>query len=162
MTTETFWRRTIAIATVAVAAVALSGCSILNQITDAVDPGEGTTQDVFSIGVGDCEVTNQDEGEVSDTTIIDCAKPHATEIYASVSVPDGDFPGDSAIEDQAISDCKSEFNSFIGIDFDDSIYSFSWYFPTEGTWADGDREILCMVIDPNGGELTGSLAGIAE
>ena len=115
MTTETIWRRTIAISAVAAAAVALSGCSILNQVTnqisDAVDSGNGTTQDIFSLVIGDCEVGNQDGGEVSSTKTVDCAEPHDAEVY-----------------------------------------------PTEGSWAEGDREILCLVYDPSGDQISGSLA----
>ncbi|CAO1650629.1 septum formation family protein [Salinibacterium sp. NSLL150] len=166
MTTENIWRRTLAIATIAVAAVALSGCSILdqvtNQISDAVDPGAGTTQDIFSLVIGDCEVGNQDGGEVSSTKTVDCAEPHDAEVYAASYMAEGDFPGDSAIEDQATADCYAEFGTFIGADYEDSVYDFSWYYPTEGSWSEGDREILCLVYDPSGNQISGSLAGAAE
>ncbi|MGV8852075.1 MAG: septum formation family protein [Rhodoglobus sp.] len=166
MTTEKFWRRTVAIATVAAAAVALSGCSILNLVTngisDAVDPGPGTTQDVFSLEVGDCEAAAPAEGEVSDTKTIDCSEPHQGEIYASSIVADGDFPGETAIGEQAEADCYTEFESFVGINWDDSIYNFSWYYPTEASWSDGDREILCIAYHDGGEPITGSLAGVAK
>lgn len=166
MTTENIWRRTLAIATIAVAAVALSGCSILdqvtNQISDAVDPGAGTTQDIFSLVIGDCEVGNQDGGEVSSTKTVDCAEPHDAEVYAASYMAEGDFPGDSAIEDQATADCYAEFGTFIGAEYEDSVYDFSWYYPTEGSWSEGDREILCLVYDPSGDQISGSLAGAAE
>ncbi|MBH0055109.1 MULTISPECIES: septum formation family protein [unclassified Salinibacterium] len=166
MTTDNIWRRTLAIATIAVAAVALSGCSIIDQVTneisDAVDPGAGTTQDIFSLVIGDCEVGNQDGGEVSSTKTIDCAEPHDAEVYAASYMADGDFPGDSAIEDQATADCYAEFGTFIGAEYEDSVYDFSWYYPTEGSWSEGDREILCLVYDPSGDQISGSLAGAAE
>ncbi|MBH0131394.1 septum formation family protein [Salinibacterium sp. NK8237] len=166
MTTENIWRRTLAIATIAVAAVALSGCSILDQVTneisDAVDPGAGTTQDIFSLVIGDCEVGNQDGGEVSSTKTVDCAEPHDAEVYAASYMAEGDFPGDSAIEDQATADCYAEFGTFIGAEYEDSVYDFSWYYPTEGSWSEGDREILCLVYDPSGDQISGSLAGAAE
>ncbi|WP_010205003.1 septum formation family protein [Salinibacterium sp. PAMC 21357] len=165
MTTENFWRRTLAIATVAAAAVALSGCSIISEVTngisDAVDDSPGTTQDIFSLEVGDCEAAAPEEGEVEDTKTIDCAEPHQGEIYAASMVPDGDFPGDAAIGEQAEADCYTAFESFVGISWDDSIYNFSWYFPTESSWADGDREILCIVYHDGGESITGSLAGAA-
>ncbi|QAV69170.1 hypothetical protein ESZ53_01140 [Salinibacterium sp. UTAS2018] len=162
MTTETIWRRSIAIAAVAAAAVVLSGCSILDQVTDeisdAVDPGAGTTQDIFTLVVGDCEVGHQDGGEVSSTKTIDCAEPHDAEVYAASYLDEGDFPGDSVIEEQATNDCYAGFSSFMGVEYEDSVYDFSWYYPTEGSWSEGDREILCLVYDPAGNEITGSLA----
>ncbi|MEH6781943.1 MAG: septum formation family protein [Rhodoglobus sp.] len=162
MTTETIWRRTIAISAVAAAAVALSGCSILNQVTnqisDAVDSGNGTTQDIFSLVIGDCEVGNQDGGEVSSTKTVDCAEPHDAEVYAASYLAEGDFPGDAVIQEQATNDCYAEYSTFMGVEYDDSVYDFSWYYPTEGSWAEGDREILCLVYDPSGDQISGSLA----
>lgn len=166
MTTTTIWHRTLALATVAAAAVALSGCTVVDQVTteisNAVDSGDGTTKNIFDISVGDCEIDSIDEGERFETTTIDCAEPHNTEIYASVNVPDGDFPGDAAIDEQATTDCYTEFESFIGANYDDSDYDFSWYFPTEGSWSEGDREILCLVYDVSGAQVSGSLAGVAR
>lgn len=168
MMTEKFWRRALAIATVAAAAVALSGCSILDQVTngisDAVDPGPDTTQDVFSLEIGDCEVGSpaEGEGEVSETKVIDCVEPHGGEIYAASYLPDGAFPSDEAIAAQANTDCKAEFESFIGANWDDSLYNYSWYYPTESSWADGDREILCIAYHNDGEQITGSLAGVAK
>jgi hypothetical protein len=166
MTTEKIWRRVLAIATVAAAAVALSGCSILDQVTngisEAADPGPGTTQDVFSLEVGDCEAGNPTEGEVSETKVIDCAEPHGGEIYAASYLPDGDFPSDEEIVAQADADCYAGFESFIGADWDDSMYNYSWYYPTESSWADGDREILCIVYHDGGEQISGSLAGLAK
>jgi len=166
MTTASLWRRALTVATVATAAIALSGCSILSQVTnginDVVDPGPGTTQDIFSIEVGDCEAISPGEGEISATRTIDCAEPHETEIYAASYVADGEFPGDAFIEEQAINDCTAEFETFIGANYEDSIYDFSWYYPTAGTWAEGDREILCVVYDISGASITGSLQGVAK
>lgn len=166
MTTEKIWRRALVIATVATATVALSGCSILtlvaNGFSDAVEPGPGTTQDVFSLVVGDCEAGAPAEGEVSQTKTIDCAEPHEGEIYAASYLAEGDFPGDDVIAAQAETDCLVEFESFIGVNYEDSMYDYSWYYPTERSWADGDREILCIAYDYEGNQITGSLAGVAK
>jgi len=166
MKKTTVGRRTLAFATVVAAAVSLSACSILNQvtggITEAVDPDSGTTQGIFTLVVGDCEVGNTDSTEVSTTKTIDCAEPHDAEIYGASYLPDGEFPGDAAIEEQATNDCLAQFESFLGINYDDSVYNFSWYYPTEGSWSDGDREILCLVYDPTGAQISGSLAGAAR
>jgi hypothetical protein len=166
MTTEKIWRRTLAISTVAVATVALSGCSILTQATkgmsDAVGPGPGTTQHVFSLTVGDCEAAAPAEGEVSETTVLDCAEPHQGEIYAASYLPEGEFPGDAPIEAQAENDCSTEFELFVGAYVADSMYNFSWYYPTEESWVDGDREILCIAYNPDGEDIIGSLEGVAK
>ncbi|EAR24324.1 hypothetical protein A20C1_00515 [marine actinobacterium PHSC20C1] len=166
MTTELFWRRALAISTVVVAAVALSGCSIVervtNEISDVVDPGDGTTQNIFDLEVGDCEVGDHNGGEVSTTKTVDCTEPHDSEIYSVSYLPEGDYPESAAIDAQAEKDCLAAFGPFIGAEWEDSIYDITWYFPTEGSWSDGDREILCLVYDGQLEQITGSLAGVAK
>ena len=166
MTTEKIWRQALVIVTVATAAIALSGCSILNQVintvSDTADPGPGTTQDVFSLEIGDCEAGSPAEGEVTETKVIDCAEPHGAEIYAASYLPDGEFPSAEEIATQADTDCYAKFESFVGANWEDSMYDYSWYYPTESSWADGDREILCLIYHNDGEQITGSLAGAAK
>jgi hypothetical protein len=165
--TSSPWGRALAVTTVATASLALAGCSLLGNIVagdnpgTGTDTGEGTDTDVFTIVVGDCLNDGSVEGEVSTVKTIDCAEPHDSEAYASVIMTDGDFPGDQAVQDQAIADCTSEFSAFVGLDYESSIYNFSYYYPTAESWAQGDREILCLIID-EAGKTTGSLAGIAR
>ena len=160
---QKFWGRTLAIATIGVASVALAGCSVIGNIIGGgtTTPGEGEDTDVFTIRVGDCLNDGGVQGEVSSVRAVDCSELHDSEAYASVIVDDGDFPGDSALNDQAISDCSTEFGSFVGLDYDSSELDFSYYYPTEESWGQGDREILCLMIDPSG-QVTGSLRGAAR
>jgi len=165
MTIKKLWRSFAACAMLAAAAIALSGCSVVdtsNGDPDAADPEVATTQAIFSLTVGDCTVASQESGEFADTQVIACTEPHDNEIYAASSVPDGDFPGNAAIDVQATADCFDEFATFIGANYEDSIYGASWYYPTEGSWAEGDREILCLVYQRDGEQVTGSLAGAAR
>jgi len=165
MTIEKLWRNIAAFAMLAVAAMTLSGCSVIavsNENSDAADPEVATTQAIFSLTIGDCTVESEDSGEFADTEVINCTEPHDNEIYAASFVPDGDFPGEATIDLQARADCFDEFARFIGADYEDSIYGASWYYPTEGSWAEGDREILCLVYQRDGEQVTGSLAGAAR
>lgn len=167
ITTETAWKRALTILTVGAAGLALAGCSLLGGGTTSTDDGtdagtaEGDTTDVFTIKVGDCLNDGNIEGTVSEVKKIECSEPHDSEAYASVIMDDGDFPGDAAVEDQAVTDCTSEFNAFVGMDYQESTLDFSYYYPTEDSWAQGDREILCLVVDP-AGPATGSLQGAAK
>ena len=150
--------RALALVTIAIAGVALTGCSLLGNIAGGND---GTTTDVFTIKVGNCLNFGDGTGEVTEVQVIDCASAHDSEAYQSVIMTDGDFPGATAVEDAAISDCTTSFVTFVGHDYESSVLDFSYYYPTEASWADGDREILCLVVDPNG-KSTGSLAGAAK
>ena len=84
-----------------------------------------------------------------------------SEAYSSIQVPDGDYPGEDAILAQAEQDCLAAFNTFAGINYDQSTLSFSYYYPTAGSWDNGDREILCLIYEFDV-KTTGSLAGAAR
>lgn len=154
-------RRAIALAAIGAAAFALSGCALLERperdSTGQVTEGEETT-DVFTLRVGDC-LNDADATEQVDTVpTTPCDEPHDSEVFASVIVPEDEYPGQGAILELADVECLAEFETFVGGPWDASPYDFSYYFPTEGSWSEGDREILCVIYDPEG-PVTGSLAG---
>ena len=156
----TTFKGVLAALAVGAAGLALAGCSLLPG-GSTTDTGDGETVDVFTIAVGDCLNDENIEGEVSDVVKVDCAEEHNSEAYASIIMDDGDFPGDAAVEEQAIADCTAEFNSFVGVDYQASVLDFAYYYPTEASWGNGDREILCLIVDP-AGPVTGSLEGAAR
>ena len=159
MTTSHLARRLAALATVSLAAIALTGCSL---ITEALNGGES---DVFSITVGDCLNDDAAEGDVSTVPIVDCDEPHDTEIYASIIMDDGAYPGESDTVDFADQACYDEFADFVGTSVEESAYAYATLYPTQDSWDNfGDREVLCRIAlaDENGNveKVTGSLKGI--
>jgi len=158
----------LALAGVALAALTLSGCSALGDITDAfkddtVVEGDGDAQDIFTIKVGDC-INDSAAGEsVTTVPTVDCAEPHDSEAYKSIVLDEGDFPGDTEIQTQADDGCAAAFEDFIGVSYDESIVNLNYYYPTAETWETGDREILCLARDTDGDgneiQTTGSLEG---
>jgi hypothetical protein len=148
--------------------LALSGCS-LPGVTGAEEPvrdpsgmvtATSEAADVFSIRVGDCLDDGRSATEVDTVPTVPCTGPHDSEVYASVELSDGDYPGQDAIFARADEQCLVEFEVFLGESWTVSPYDFSYYHPTEKSWNDGDREILCVIYDP-AGPVTGSLAGAA-
>ncbi|HEV7951466.1 MAG TPA: septum formation family protein [Glaciihabitans sp.] len=143
-------KRFLAISTVALAGLVLSGCSVIADLSDGDDAQqpEGETTDVFTLQVGDC--VNDDptatSSEVSDVPTVDCAELHDNEIYDSVILPDGDFPGDEAIQTLADEACIPSFGDFVGIPYEESTeLDYFPFTPTEDGWNNGDHEILCVV-----------------
>ena len=164
ITSEKVRNRILVALTVGAAVVALSGCSLLGNVTNNpidLDPSDGTDTDVFTIKVGDCLNDGGSSGEVSSVPTIDCAEPHDSEAYASIMIPDGDYPGEDAVLTQADAECAAEFASYVGIAYEESTLGFAYYYPTAQSWESGDREILCLVYDP-AGQVTGSLEGAAK
>jgi hypothetical protein len=169
-TTDTkVWVRALTVATIAAAGALLSGCSLLGQV-DNLTGGDTTTgdDDVFSIKVGECFNDETAEGEtVSEVAKVDCAEPHIWEAYKSIIIEDGDgsYPGETVVTDKAETDCKTAFEEYVGISYDDSTLYLSYYYPTEETWTKlNDREILCIVTtaDDYATKTTGSLKGSAK
>ena len=137
----------------------LSGCAV---VSDALGPGETI---VFDIAAGDCLNDASETGDVSTVPVIDCDKPHDSEVYAVIDMDDGEYPGDDAVVQQANDGCRAEFATFIGIPAAQSRYMFNALYPTEDSWNGGDREILCRVALVTDGEIqkvTGSLRGASE
>lgn len=145
----------------ACAALVLAACG-----TDTVTgspPALEPDLSAYTISVGDC----LNDGNASTAVVpevVECAAPHDNEAYLSVRLEEGPFPGAEAITATAITDCATEFGTFTGISHEASIQlDFSWYYPSEETWAIGDREILCLVHELNEERTpvksTGSLEG---
>jgi hypothetical protein len=149
----------------ALVAVSLGACSddeperdeTTNEITEAGDA------DVFTMAVGDC-LPDQSAalGEVADVPVVPCEQPHASEVFYSHIIDGEVMPDPPAMEAIVTEQCTGgNFESFVGLSYDQSVLEVSWLEPTIESWGSGDREILCIVNDPAGG-VTGSLAGAAR
>ena len=152
-TDHTLRRRTLAILLAAVAGIALAGCSLL--------PGNTVDSNVFTLVVGDC-FNGDYEGGARAVTFVDCAEPHESEVYASIMMDGGDFPGEDAVLAQADTDCYAAYGSFVGLSWEESVLNFGVLFPSAESWALSDREILCIIYDPARTLTSGSLAGVAR
>lgn len=115
---------------------------------------------VFSIEEGTCF---DDEGdfseEVSSVPVVDCDEPHDNEVYAVIEMTDSEFPGFDATADQADLACLPEFESFVGAAYDVSELDFGWLIPTEDSWANGDRQIVCFLYRVDLEKITGTMEG---
>jgi hypothetical protein len=130
--------RALTLVVVAAAALALSGCTMFGQLLNQ------TPRDA--------------SGTPTAAPIVPCSQPHDSEAYRSVKMTDGAFPGANAVTAQANGSCADAFPDFIGIAYDDSDLSISYYYPTKDSWANGDREIMCTVYN-DGVKTTGTLKG---
>jgi hypothetical protein len=140
------------------AVFALTACSGEPEREEATgELQESGDVDVFDVQVGDCLGGETAEGEISSVEATPCTEPHAEEIFASVTVADGEYPGQEALDAEA-EKCVSEFTEFVGMAYEESVLEINYMTPTEDSWALDDREILCTIYDP-AGETTGTLSG---
>lgn len=121
--------------------LALDGCP--DKLSTVLYPseeswGEGDREavcileSIFDLNEGDCiNYPGETEGEVlGGVKRLDCSEEHDAEVIGLVDVPEGDFPGDEEVDNYASANCPSDFDNFLG--------------PTEDSWAQGDREIVCL------------------
>jgi len=152
---------------------ALSGCSAASLPNTSGEPvrdaesGEITESneavDVFSIRVGDCLNTSElaDTTELESVPVVPCAEPHEDEVYHAFDTAESEFPGLDALAAEADETCIAEFADFVGISWEASGLEYYPMYPSEGSWAGGDREIICVLYDP-AGPVTGTLADAAR
>ncbi len=106
---------------------------------------DGSTS-VDSLSIGDC-FDDPGGNQIASVNLIDCSEPHEYEIYALVQLTGNadDFPGDDALFEELADVCFSRFASYVGQDYATSLYDFSGLTPLEESWANGDREGICLV-----------------
>lgn len=165
------WRRTpIALMAIGVAAIVLSGCSSISPLFppdepvrddngQIVEPNEQT--DAFALQVGDCLNDGSATGEVTTVPTVPCSEPHDSEVYAAFELGQSSYPGEEIVQGKADAQCLTAFDQFVGEPYLESRLDFAYYYPTAESWASGDREILCVIYDPEG-PVTGSLRGVTE
>ena len=74
---------------------------------------------VFSLSVGDCFNDPDAFTEVSDVEIVECGEPHDNEVYAVYDIPGDQFPGRTAVQDNAGENCVARFDAYVGREFDE-------------------------------------------
>lgn len=114
--------------------------------------------DVFELQVGDCLVGEVEE-EVTEVPLVPCDTPHTHEVFHLAEHPEGPYPGSAAIEVFAEQACVGAFADYVGVELAESIYYFTYLFPSVSTWNDEeDRQIVCFVVSRDA-EITGSVKG---
>ncbi|MBX9718616.1 MAG: septum formation family protein [Microbacteriaceae bacterium] len=164
-------RRRLVLAIITGTAVAaLAGCTVFAPFAPSgepvrddegriIEPNEQT--DAFALRVGDCLDNATATGEVQTVPTVPCDGPHDGEIYSAHLLGQSGYPGEDAVLGQAEALCLAAFEDFVGEPYLDSRFDFSYYYPTAASWATGDREVLCVIYDPEG-PVTGSLAGVTD
>jgi hypothetical protein len=134
----------------AIAGLVLSGLWVLGGAALAVillTVGKGTVS-ATDVKVGDCLKEIPGNSKVFTVDTIGCDKTHAGEVFAVLMMPEGDFPGQSAINVYQ-NKCEPALASYAPSAItDDSVQLYVLY-PTKETWKQGDRAVTCVAtLDP--------------
>jgi Septum formation len=100
------------------------------------------------VKVGDCLTEIPDDTRVLTVQTVECEETHAGEVFAVLLMPEGDLPSQAAIDTYA-DKCSPKLASYSPAAMEiDSVQMYVLY-PTEGTWAQGDRAVTCIAtLDP--------------
>lgn len=103
---------------------------------------------VLDLKVGDC-VMLPDESEAVTMERVPCSDSHEAEVFKLADTDpvgaDAPFPGGEALAAQAEAACVDSFESYVGAPYVTSSLDVTWLLPTEGSWGEGDRQIVCLV-----------------
>ena len=102
------------------------------------------------------------EESIESVLVVDCESPHTYETYHVFDHEAGSdepYPGDEEILEYADGECRGPFADFVGLDYESSIYFITSVTPSDETWTEGDREILCTLGLEDDSEVTGSAEG---
>jgi hypothetical protein len=139
-----------------------------NAMTSADRDGSGAivdsgNVDAFDIRVGDCfDDSDSTSDEVTSLPGVPCSEPHDNEAYAAFDVELTEYPGDDAMGQLAVDQCMGRFEGFVGTDYDSSTLDIFPMYPSERSWKQSDREVICAIYDMNYEKLVGSVEGSAR
>jgi len=109
-----------------------------------------------NVKVGDCLSEIPGGDKVVSVKTIGCDQPHAGEVFAVLTMPGGDFPGQAAVAAYH-EKCGPELASYSPAAMADNGVQLYVLYPTKETWDAGDRAVTCIAtLDP---PRTGSLKG---
>ena len=140
--------------------------------TASATPTVGSLQ-LAQLQVGDCLAGANMQLNTSApwpkiTQGVPCTQAHTAEVILANNYywPRGNssYPGDATIKKDATAACNSAFQSYIGIAYQKSLYTWTDIVPDASTWPTGDRGLHCVVYDatssqPAGATLHSSLRG---
>ena len=108
------------------------------------------------VKAGDCLKEVPDSGLVVNVDTAPCGEPHKGEIFAVMTMPDGDFPGQFAIEEYQ-NKCAPELAKYSPEAADDPEVGLFVLYPSEDSWGEGDRTVTCIATSeiPRTGTLKG-------
>ena len=127
----------------------------------AVGCGGVGGQSVFDMEVGMCfdDVAGD---EVTSVPTVDCSEPHDNEVFDIFDYTESEYPGQDAMNEAARQLCIDEFEAYVEITYQESELEVFAITPTDQSWEDGDREIICNLFNLDFSKLTSSMRGAAR
>jgi hypothetical protein len=149
---------------VLVVMLALTACSTAEPQATPTPAATADVRTAFELEAGHCL---NDPGGLADSlgevAVVPCDQPHETEVFAVFeyeAADDEPYPGERRLTRVAERQCRGDrFTDYVGVPKADSTLLVLQATPAEDTWAQGDREIVCLLHTGGEEELTESMRG---
>lgn len=140
--------------------------TMVTTTTERPRPASAELRAITEMDEGDCfDVHSEASSLVRAVWLMPCPEAHRYEVYAAFDY-EGDveyrhpaYPGEIVVQDQAERRCYERFEPFTGIRWTISLLDIRTWWPSETSWKDGDRRIICAVTSTDRTPLTGSQEG---
>jgi len=109
-----------------------------------------------ALRVGDCVNDVKDSTNLKSLPGVPCAQPHEGEVFAVFDLPDGDYPGQSAVDKQVTSECTTRLTAYSPNAANDPDVGLFLIYPLEQNWQRGDHGVVCIASSASG-TATGSI-----
>jgi hypothetical protein len=112
-----------------------------------------------AVVVGDClngiVLGAAERREISSARVVSCEREHGLEVYATFALDPADFeleapaeyPGPARVVRAADEGCAERIQQIVD---DPDAFGLIALWPSEESWAAGDRDVACAVFDPSG------------
>lgn len=138
--------RLFAAAGCALIAVLASGCGITSS-------NQSQSVSVFKLAVGDCLVPpTKVQADLTSITVVSCNLAHTQQVFgiAKLSGSSSSYPSTQTLDAQANGQCLNRFAQFVGVPYQKSKLFFTYMLPSVGSWAAGDRSVVCILESVTG------------
>lgn len=116
-------------------------------------PTSGTVVGALTIEFGDCLILPS-EDEFDEVRRLACTEPHDGEVFFVEDYRGADYPSNDELSTYFDAECRPAFEAFTGSDVEgQEVLDIGWFAPTEASWDDGDREVICY-LTPFDGSMT--------
>jgi len=132
--------------------------------TTEVPLSAGRQVSFFVPAVGDCFDLRPVDKAPPIHLVLDCSLPHQRQVFATFDYTGGkDYPNQDVLETQAKLQCPKSWAAFVGAPYETSRFEMAFDLPDQATWGNGIRHVIgCLIVDPQGGLITGSAQGVAQ
>ncbi|MDH6198043.1 hypothetical protein M2272_004702 [Mycobacterium frederiksbergense] len=97
---------------------------------------------------GDCLAEIPDSSRVLYVKTLGCDQPHKGEVFAVLTLPDGDFPGEAAVV-KYTDKCAPALAQYAPDTIEDPEIQLFVLYPTADSWQRGDRTVTCIATSEN-------------